>query len=71
MIGLRAARSNDGRAYSVAYSTRGGGASITAKTFLNWIGFKNDQPSVTIEVQLNDDKILVEFEVPQNCLEED
>jgi len=71
MIGIRAGRSNDGRAYSVAYSTKGGGASITAKSFLNWIGLRSDQPSVTVEAQLNDDKTLIEFEVPAEYLEEE
>ena len=69
MVGIRAAKSNDGRAYSLAYSSRGGGAHVTAKSFLNWIGFKSDQSTVTVEAELNDDKTLIEFQIPGKCLE--
>lgn len=71
MVGIKAGRSGDPRAYSLAFSNRGGGASITAKAFLRWIGFQEDQPSVTVDVQLNDEKTLMEFEIPAGCLEED
>ena len=70
MIGIRAGRNNDARAYSLAYSDRGGGASVTAKSFLNWIGFSSDRP-VTTEAELNDEKTLIEFEVPEECIEEE
>jgi len=39
MVGVRKARSTDTRAYQLAYSNRGGGSTVTAKSFLNWIGF--------------------------------
>lgn len=70
-VGLRAGRANDSRAYSIAYSAKGGGASITAKSFLNWIRFKEAQPSVTVEAHLNDEKTLIEFQLPPSCIEDE
>jgi hypothetical protein len=69
MIGIKKARRNDARAYNLAYSSKGGGASITAKSFLNWIGFKVDQASITVEVQISDDP-LIEFELPEDTWED-
>ena len=71
MVGIRSAKSNDGRAYSLAFSSKGGGAHVTAKSFLNWIGFRKKGPSITVDAHLNDEKTLLEFDVPGNCLAEE
>lgn len=71
MVGVRAAKASDSRAYRLAYNIRGGGATITARSFLNWIGFSKDNSLLTVAVDLNEGQKTIEFEIPEECLEEE
>jgi len=69
MVIVKAARATDTRAYRVAYNAKGGGATITAKSFLNWIGFTRDMPLLTVGVDLDEERRAIEFEIPTQYLE--
>lgn len=69
-VAIKKAKSNDSRAYRLAYNYRGGGSGITAKSFMNWIGLDSEGGSVSAEAYLSEGPILMEFEIPaENILE--
>ena len=52
-------------AYKLAYSQRGSGAQVTAKSFLNWIGFDVSHPDLlTVDAVWNRKEGILEFEIP-------
>ena len=56
---------NDVRAYRIAYSHKGSGATITAKSFLNWIGYTDSGVGpITIPANWNRRQKALEFEIP-------
>lgn len=69
-VGIRRAKANDARAFALAYNNRGGGSSITAKSFLNWIGFRQDVGSLTVPAFLNEQNPLIEFQIAEEYLED-
>ncbi len=60
---IKAATDTDERAYRVAYSDKGSGATITAKSFLSWIGFPFAQ-SITVPADWKEKQRLLSFQLP-------
>lgn len=55
----------DQRAYRIAYSHKGSGATITAKSFLNWIGYKESGIGpITVPATWNARRKMLEFTIP-------
>src|SRR5438270_13125252 len=48
-LGLKSASKSDKRAYNVAFSHKGSGATITAKQFLKWIKYDTAPGTLTLE----------------------
>ena len=71
MVIVKSARSTDTRAYRLAYNNKGGGSTITARSFLNWINFDKEMPLLTVDVGIDDDEKTIEFGIPGEYLEDD
>ena len=71
---LRPLSKKDRRAYKLSYgkisNNQPNGASFSARTFLNHIGWKT-QEKQTMSAEWNEDEQLLEFVLPANCLEDD
>jgi len=56
---------DDARAYRIAYSHKGSGATITAKSFLNWIGYRDSGIGpITMPAKWNGRRGMLEFKIP-------
>ncbi|PYS72312.1 MAG: hypothetical protein DMF73_08580, partial [Acidobacteria bacterium] len=62
---IKVAGDNDERAYRVAYSDKSSGATITAKSFLNWIGFPYAEP-LTVPADWVAKQRLLRFQLPSD-----
>ena len=64
----------DSRAYKLSYgkvsNNQPNGASFSARSFMRYVGWKT-QEKRTMPATWNDDKQIMEFVVPADCLEDD
>lgn len=64
-LALKSATKSDKRAYNVAFSHKGSGATITAKQFLKWINYDTAPGTLTLEAAWNDKENMFEVTVPR------
>ncbi len=71
---LRPMTKKDSRAYKLSYgrvsNNQPNGASFSARSFMRYVGWKT-QEKQTMPATWNDDKQIMEFVVPEDCLEDD
>ena len=71
---LRPMTKKDSRAYKLSYgrlsNNQPNGASFSARSFMRYVGWKI-QEKQTMPATWNDDKQIMEFVVPEDCLEDD
>jgi hypothetical protein len=63
-LALKPLNKKDNRAYRIAYSHKGSGASVTAKGFLEWIGYNSEPGTLTLNAEWNESEGMFEVEVP-------
>jgi hypothetical protein len=64
-LALKSATKSDKRAYNIAFSHKGSGATITAKQFLKWINYDTAPGTLTLEAAWNDKENMFEVTVPR------
>ena len=64
-LGLKVATKSDKRAYNIAFSHKGSGATITAKQFLKWINYDTSPGTLSIEAAWNDKEKMFEVTIPR------
>jgi hypothetical protein len=64
-LALKHATKSDKRAYSIAFSNKGSGATITAKQFLKWIEYDTAPGTLTLEAEWNEKEKMYEVTVPR------
>ena len=72
---LRPLTKRDSRAYKLTYgrvsNNQPNGASFSARSFMNHIGWKTQDEKKTVPATWNDDEQIMEFVLPADCLEDD
>jgi hypothetical protein len=63
-LAIKPLNKKDNRAYKIAYSHKGSGAGVTAKGFLEWIGYNSEPGTLTLNAEWNEREGMFEVELP-------
>jgi hypothetical protein len=63
-LAIKPLSKKDNRAYSIAYSHKGSGSTITARGFLAWIGYSTEPGTVTLDAVWNEKEGIFEVKIP-------
>jgi hypothetical protein len=63
-LAIKPLNKKDNRAYSIAYSHKGSGATLTAKGFFEWIGYDSEPGTLTLSAEWNVSEGMFEVKIP-------
>lgn len=70
-LAIKPLNKKDNRAYSIAYSHKGSGSTITARGFLAWIGYSSEPGTVTLDATWNEKESIFEVKIPPEKIKGD
>jgi hypothetical protein len=65
-LAIKPLNKKDNRAYGIAYSHKGSGATLTAKGFFEWIGYDSEPGTLTLNAEWNESEGMFEVKIPLN-----